>query len=242
MLLVLSDLGLCRDNPKISRACEKWIRAFSKEDGGFGIDNSKRSHLCTTGNTARALVKLGYDEHPRVRSAFEWMVRNSAEKGGWSCFGSGRNLDSWEPMSAFAAYPREKWTKGMKEVVERGAEYYLERELHVQGDHYEPWYRTHYPAHYYYDMLVGLDFMTSLGYGADKRLGHAVEWLKKKRRDDGRWNLDAVHPDVEGGMGDWYRRHPKHMPTPFSLEPAGGPSKIITLRAMRVMQRLEVGR
>jgi len=239
MLLILSDLGLTKSDRRIAKACELWIKAFAKPDGGFGSDGAKSSHLCVVGNTARALVKFGYADHPKVKSSFEWMVKNSAEKGGWSCYGSGRNLDSWEPLSAFAIYPRQKWTKGMKQVVEKGAEFFLERELHVQGDHYEPWYRFHYPVHYYYDLLVGLDFMTALGYGNDKRLGHAVGVLKKKRRPDGKWNLDAVHPDVEGGMAEWYAKHPKHAPTPFALEKVGEPSKMITLRALRVLRRLD---
>ena len=181
MLLVLSDLGVTKSDPGIEKACALWIDAFAKEDGGFGADGSKRSHLCIVGNTARALVKFGYEDHPKVRSAFEWMVKNADEKGGWSCFGSGRNLDSWEPMSAFAVYPRQKWTRGMKRTVEKGAEFFLERELHVQGGHYAPWYRFHYPVHYYYDLLVGLDFMTALGHGGDRRLAHAAAALKKKR-------------------------------------------------------------
>ncbi len=238
MLLILSDLGLRKEDPRIARCCELWIRAFSKDDGGFGADGAGRSHLCIVGNTARALVKFGYSGHPRVRSAFDWMVKNSAEKGGWSCFGSGRNLDSWEPMSAFAALPREKWTRGMKQAVEKGAEFYLEREMHRQGEHYEPWYRAHYPVHYYYDLLVGLDFMTALGYGGDRRLAHAVDWLKKRRRPDGRWNLDGVHPDVEGGMSEWYDSHPRSRPAPFALEEVGEPSKMVTLRAMQVLLRL----
>ncbi len=238
MLLILSDLGLTKEDPRLTRACDLWIRRFAKADGGFGADGSSRSHLCIVGNTARALAKFGYAEHPKVKSAFRWMVDNQAEKGGWSCFGSGRNLDSWEPMSAFASYPRQKWTKSIKNAVEKGAGFYLERELHRQGDHYEPWYRFHYPVHYYYDLLVGLDFMTALGYGGDKRLDHAVAVLKKKRRADGRWNLDAIHPDVEGGMADWYAKHPKHAPTPFALERAGEPSKMITFRASLVLKRL----
>ncbi len=242
MLLVLSDLGLSKSDPKIAKACELWIRAFAKQDGGFGADNSKSSHLCIVGNTARALAKFGYVDHPKVRNAFEWMVKNSATKGGWSCFGSGRNLDSWEPLSAFAVYPKQKWTKSMRAVVERGAEFYLERELHIQGGHYEPWYRFHYPEHYYYDLLVGLDFMTALGYGSDRRLSHAIDVLKKKRGSDGRWNLDAIHPDVEGKMAEWYAKHPRYAPTPFSFEEVGRPSKMITLRALTVMDRLGDGR
>ncbi|MGH2638920.1 MAG: hypothetical protein ACRDF4_06525 [Rhabdochlamydiaceae bacterium] len=79
----------------------------------------------------------------------------------------------------------------MKQAVDKGAEFFLERE-HKQGDRYEPWYRFHYPFHYYYDLLVGLDFMTALGYTSDKRLEFAISLLKKKKRPDGRWNLDKI--------------------------------------------------
>ncbi len=239
MLLILSDLGLTKANAKVAKACELWIRRFAKKDGGFGSERWNKGHLCTVGNTARALVKFGYADHPKVKSAFEWMVKNRAKKGGWSCFGSGRNLDSWEPMSAFAAYPKQKWTRSMKQSVEMRAQFFLERELHKQGSRYRPWYRFHYPVHYYYDILVGLDFMTALGYGEDRRLRFALSLLRKKRRRDGRWLLDAIHPDVEGGMAEWFKKHPKEAPAPFALEKPGEPSKVITLKAMLVLDRVQ---
>jgi hypothetical protein len=238
MLLILSDLGLTKADPRIARACELWIKSFAKKDGGFGMDGAKSGHLCITGNTARALVKFGYEDHPRVKRAFEWLVDNQSKLGGWSCFLSGRNLDSWEPLSAFTVYPKQKWTKSMQSAAEKGAEFFLERELHKQGAHYEPWYRFHYPVHYYYDLLVGLDFMTALGYSSDKRLAYAVALLKKKRLENGTWKLDAVHPDVEGPVATWMAKHPKLAPTPFSLEQAGEPSKMITLKALIVLKRL----
>lgn len=237
MLLILSDLGLTREDPRIATACEQWIERFATPDGGFD-EGADTGHLCIVGNTTRALVQFGYVDHPRVRSAFEWLVDHRARLGGWSCFGSGRNLDSWEGLSAFAVYPRQKWTAGMVRAVEDGAEFFLQRELHKQGDRYEPWYRFHYPVHYYYDLLVGLDVLTALGYGDDPRLAYALSHLRKKRRPDGRWNLDAVHPDVEGKIAEWYAKHP---PTPFALETPGAPSKMITLRALRVLRRVEEG-
>src|SRR5688572_10791841 len=112
MLLILCDLGLTKEDPRIATACDLWIKRFAREDGGFN-EGSKKGHLCVVGNTARALVRFGYVDHPNVSSAFEWLVVSRDKNGGWSCFGSGRNLDSWEPMSAFAVYPRQKWTEGM---------------------------------------------------------------------------------------------------------------------------------
>ena len=130
----------------------------------------------------------------------------------------------------------------MKGAVEKGAEFYLKKSMDQQGARYEPWYRFHYPVHYFYDILVGLDFMTTLGYGGDKRLAHAIELMNAKKvtapGGGDAWNLDSVHPDVEGGTAEWYVKHPNQAPTPFALEKAGRPSKMMTLRALTVLKRV----
>lgn len=236
MLLVLADLGLTRKEPQIEGACELWIQRFSKRDGGFGTEQMEGSELCLVGNTARALVQFGYGDDPRVRGAFDWLVREQKEDGGWHCWSRRGVLDGWEGLSAFAAHPRQKWARGVKEAVERGAEFFLERRLYRQGSRYGPWFRFHYPIHYYYDLLVGLDVLTALGYGGDPRLGYALKVLREKRRPDGRWALDAVHPDVEGSYVEWYKKDP---PSPLALERVGEPSKMITLKALRVAKRVE---
>jgi len=239
MLLILSDLGLTKDEPRIEKACRGWMKRFGMKDGGFNDEpHDKVGHLCITGNTARAMIKFGYVDHPRVRRAFEWLVKNQAEGGGWDCFHRRGTLDSWEPLSAFAVYPRERWTRSMKLAVERGAEFFLKRQLHRQGSRYEPWYRFHYPIHYYYDLLVGLDFMTALGYSNDKRLGYAISLLSEKRRTDGRWNLDAINPEAESPQGKWNKSHPNEASIPFALEEVGKPSKWITLTAEKVLKRV----
>lgn len=240
MLLTLSDLGVSRSDPGIEKACSLWMDRFFKADGGFNADGAtKKSEHCLTGNTARALVKFGYADEPRVRSAFEWLVRTQLKNGGWHCWAFSGTIDAWEGLSAFAVYPRQKWTRSMKNAVERGCEFYLGRELCKQGASYEPWFRFHFPYHYYYDLLVGLDFLTALGHIDDKRLGLAVSHLKKKRRKDGRWNLDAVHPDVDnnGKFPRWWEEY-KGRFHPFALEEVGRPSKMITLRALTVLKRL----
>lgn len=239
MLLILSDLGVTRELPWVAKSAELWRDRYARKDGGFDTPGSEKSELCLTGNTARGLVKFGYQEDPLVRRAFEWLVTNQKPNGGWHCFGKNGVIDGWEGMSAFAVYPRQKWTRSMKAAVDRGCEYYLERRLLRQGGKYDPWYRLHFPYHYYYDVLVGLEFITRLGRGDDPRAKLAVRLLKSKRMKDGRWKMDAVHPDYlnDGRMPKWWDRY-KHRLTPFSLEPAGEPSKMITLRALRVLKTL----
>ncbi len=244
-LLALSDLGVTRAVPEVRASCELWMDRSPLTGGGVGGFSNGHGHHCYTGNMARALIRLGYADDPRVRKALDWLVDTAHPKGGWTCwsFGDGpsqsRTLDSWEGLSAFAAYPRSKWTPAMKGCVERAAEFYLERELHRQGERYPPWYRFHWPNHYYYDLLVGLDLLTALGYGSDRRLRYALERLRKKRRPDGRWNLDAVHPDVGAKAARWFTDHPKQRPQPLAFETPRQPSKMITLRALAVLSRLD---
>ena len=240
MLLILSDLGVNRELPWVAESAEMWRDAYSRPDGGFDQPGSEKSELCLVGNTARALVKFGYQDDPRVKSAFEWLVRNQKPNGGWHCWGKNGVIDGWEGMSAFAAYPRQKWTRSMKEAVERGLEFYLERRLLRQGGRYDPWFRLHFPYQYYFDVLVGLEFVTALGRGDDPRAAAAVKTLKGKRRRDGRWLMDAVHPDYlnAGKLPRWWPKY-SHRLRPFSLEKAGAPSKMITLRALRVLRSLD---
>jgi len=239
MMLVLSDLALTREDPAVRDACEYWMEQMAARNGGLGGNSKGTPHYCVSANMARAAIKFGYVDDSRVRHTLDWLVEIADPKGGWSCFGLSRNLDSWEAMSAFAAYPKGKWTSTMRECVAKGAEYFLSRELHRQGSRYAPWYRTHYPVHYYYDLLVGLDFMTGLGYGGDPRLRYATEWLCSRRRPDGAWNLDAVHPDVGPAMLRWYKERPSQRPIPFALETVGQASKMITLTAMKTLAAID---
>jgi hypothetical protein len=243
-MLALSDLGATREIPEVEASCEYWMTK-TPLNGSSGMVNGRRAplqHLCYTGNMARALIRFGYGGDPRVRRGLDWLVKTAHPSGGWSCWnfgdgpGKGRNLDGWEGLSAFAPYPRAKWTPAMKACVERGAEFFLDRELHDPAARYEPRYRLHWPVHYFYDILVGLDLLTALGYGDDPRLGFALDVLNKKRRADGRWNLDAVHPD-DPGYEKWFEEHPEKRFIPMSFEKVGRPSKMVTFRALAVLSR-----
>jgi hypothetical protein len=237
-MLALSDLAVDRTEPRVRRSCELWMERFALRGGGVGGNSKGTGHHCVVGNMTRALLRMGYVDDPRIPRSLEWLVATADPKGGWSCFGRGRNLDSWEGLSAFAAYPRARWTTAMRGTVERAAEFFLERELHRQGDRYPPWYRFHHPVHYYYDVLVGLDLLTSLGYSDDPRLRFALDLLRRKQRKDGRWNLDAVHPDVEGAIARRFDRHPSQRPIPLRLEAPGAPSKLVTLTGWNVLSRV----
>ena len=232
--LVLSDLGMTKDDARVRRTAEQF---FSKWLDDSTEANIFKDEVCIVGNAARMLTRFGYGDDPRVKRLFERLVEDQKEDGGWHCFESKTGtLDCWEGLAAYAALPRPMWTAKIKASAERGAEFYLERKLSEEdGKKYLPWFRFHYPIHYYYDLLVGLDVTTRLGHGGDRRLRPALELLKKKRRADGTWLLDKLHPDLGAGAQYVMRKKPK----PLALEAEGKPSKWITLTALRVLKRVE---
>ena len=235
--LVLIDLGLTAKNDQVLKACRLLDDRYLKNEENF--------HLCMTSNIARAFIRGGFDEGGHLSRALDWIVAEQKEDGGWHCFGSPKGtLDCWEPLSVFVALPRSRWNRRIKYSAERGAEFYLERKLFREGPRkYSPWFRFHYPIHYYYDMLVGLEVLTSLGYGDDPRMKYALEFLRKKRTPDGKWLLDAIHPDLSADHPvEDYSSSPPWEPfpaIPWGLEEVGKPSKNITLRALRVLKRVE---
>ena len=236
-LIVLADLGMTSGDERVRKPCELFLDQYHREDGGFDDPRAETSEHCITGNLTRTLIFCGYEDHPHVRSALDQLVATQKGDGGWHCFAGETKgtLDCWEGLSAFAAFPRQKWSRSIKRSAERGAEFYLQRGLSREGPgRYLPWFRFHYPVHYFYDVLVGLDVITRLGYGDDKRLRPALSLLREKRRRDGTWALDKAHPDIGRGAG--YRMGKKRV-TPLALEGAGEPSKWITLTALGVLQR-----
>ncbi|MGB6501267.1 MAG: hypothetical protein WBG19_07710 [Thermoplasmata archaeon] len=230
-LLVLAELGVSGRDRRIQRAVHLFERRMGGPKGGFG---GRGSELCFTGNAARMLSQFGYLEDPHLRDSLAWLVRRQKPDGGWHCWTSRTGtLDCWEALSAFAAVPPALRTPAIVRSIERGAEFYLSRGLLREGRRpYAPWFRLHFPVHYYYDLLVGLDVLTALGYGRDRRLRGPLDRLEAMRRPDGRWNVDAAHPDL--GETTYSPRAPVY---PFVLERPGEPSRWITTKALTVLRR-----
>ena len=234
MALVLSDLGLTKATPQIRKAANLFFREWMPLPS---MENIFNDEVCIVGNTARMLTRFGYADDHRVRKLFDRLVEDQKEDGGWHCFKSDTGtLDCWEAMAAYAALPRQKRTRSIGRSIERGAEFYLERRLFDEGgETYAPWLRFHYPNHYYYDILVGMDVLARLGYAGDRRLKPALKILDDKQLPGGAWALDRVHPDLGPGAKYSLRKKPKR----FSLESEGKPSKWITLKALTVRKRVE---
>ena len=236
--IVLADLGMTRADPRIRRTAEMILRRWS----GRGGDLSGRTgEICVTGNAVRTLIRFGYLDHPSVQRSIRWILRTQKPDGGWHCFPSRTGtLDGWEGLAAFGEIPEESRDGPIRRSIERGAEFYLKRHLMKEGrDRYPPWFRIHYPNHYYYDLLVGLRVLTRLGYGGDRRLAPAIRWLLSKRLRDGAWPLEDAHPDFDE-FAEIAKYKAGGLVFPMTFEPLGQASQWVTVDALSILARSNV--
>ena len=85
----------------------------------------------------------------------------------------------------------------------------------------QEWTEISFPTRWHYDILWGLDYLRRSGAPPDERMAEAIDLVRKKRNDHGRWPLENPHPG----------------PVHFEMEGrAGEPSRWNTLRALRVLR------
>jgi prenyltransferase/squalene oxidase-like repeat protein len=234
--IVLADLGMTRSDPRIRRTAELIMSRWGAKNGDLSGGSGE---ICVTGNAVRTLVRFGFLNHPVVQRSIDWIVRAQKADGGWHCFPSRTGtLDGWEGLAAFAEIPEDERDEAVRRAIARGAEFYLRHHLMDEGRvRYRPWFRIHYPNHYFYDILVGLHILTRLGYGADRRLARALRWLRGKQRPDGSWALDAAHPDFDARLAGY--RYDEVM-YPMMLEQLNEPSRWATVEALSVLAHADV--
>jgi hypothetical protein len=107
----------------------------------------------------------------------------------------------------------------------RGQEYLHERRLYRSrstGQVINPaWTQVSFPTRWHYDILWGLDYLRRAGVQPDERMAEAIDLMRKKCDEHGRWPLENPHPG----------------PVHFEMEgSAGEPSRWNTLRALRVLR------
>src|SRR5207245_7255568 len=100
-LVVLADLGVSGEDPRVRNCAEHLMSLHNVDDGGFSLRQRKppveikgwqfQPHICLTGNMVRTLGKLGYAKDARVRKAMDWLVTMQLPDGGWNCSPPGKH-------------------------------------------------------------------------------------------------------------------------------------------------------
>lgn len=237
VLMLLRDMGLDPASDPARRAIDlvrdrvTWRGCGPEEcDSNRFFDGEVEP--CINGQVAAVGAYFGQD----VRRLITRLLAEQLPDGGWNCeAANGSTRSSFNTticvLEALLAY--ERLIGGSRETVEarlRGQEYLLDRRLFrrrstgeiIERDRKSGCNWTHFafPTWWHYDVLRGLEYLSSAGVAYDERVADAIELVESKRDDNGLWPLETKYPGV--------------MPVEVD-EGEGHASRWNTLRALRVL-------
>jgi hypothetical protein len=163
------------------------------------------------------------------------LLSEQLDDGGWNCEAPPSNRSSFHSticvLEGLVGYEKARGaTAGVTAARAKAQDYFLERRMLrslTSGAVIDRrWTRFSFPTVWHYDVLRGLDALRKAGLTPDERLAEAVELVKQRRHQNGRWPLGALHPD--------------RTRIPLELETGvGKASRWNTLRALRVLDWYE---
>jgi hypothetical protein len=253
-LIFLDQLGADPNDERVQAACAYVLAHSLASTGGFGASGkagiappppSAVIH-CLNGNLLRALIGFGWLGDERVQGAIEWEARAITGVGmerwlasgtcgpGFACAANEREPCAWGAIKALlglARIPPTNRSSLVDQAIGTGVAFLLSRDPAVADypmgwGNTRPsgsWFRLGFPSGYVADVLQVLEALTELGYGGDPRLDGAISWLLTKQDDRGRWRNEYAYNGK----------------TWVDFERQGQPSKWVTLRACRVLRRLD---
>ena len=243
VLMLLRDLGLDPASEPARRAVGRvrdgvtWKGCGPPQCAGNPFFAGE-DEPCINGQVAAVGAYFGQD----VRAIVDRLLAEQLPDGGWNCEaanGSTRSSFNTTICVLEALLEHERRAGGGSRLTEarlRGQEYLLERRLFRRrstGEVIERdrkggavWTRFAFPTWWHYDVLRGLEYLRSAGAAPDGRVAEAVGLVASKRGGDGRWALETRYPGV----------------LPVELDGGeGGPSRWVTLRALRVLSWYSAG-
>jgi hypothetical protein len=226
-LTLLKNLGADPAGEKVRRAINlvQDRIAWWRLDGRPFFDGE--TEACINGRILAAGAYFGAD----VDRLLKRLLSEQLDDGGWNCEAPPSTRSSFHStICVLEGLLEYEMTRGATTAVtdarHRGHEYLLGRRMFrslTSGEVIDrSWTRFSFPTVWYYDVLRGLDYLRSAGVEPDERAAEAVELVKKRRHQNGRWPMNALRPD--------------RTRVPLDMEiRIGSASRWNTLRALRVL-------
>lgn len=212
-----------------------WLAGRGRLDRVTTIDGLVRRCASMEGNALAACSRLGLATDERVAALARHLVDWQWPDGGWNCDprASGRRSsfhESLPPMWGLTEYARATGAAWAQDAAESTAELLLQHRIYRSrrdGDVIDRrWLEPRYPPYWHYDVLQALVILARMGRARDPRASEAVEHVSTLRDPDGTWRP----------RGYWWSP-PGAARTPEIVDwDRGGPSEMLTLNALRVLQ------
>ncbi|MFN2236509.1 MAG: nitrogen fixation protein NifH [Anaerolineales bacterium] len=235
---------------RIEKACQYLLEHALTPNGQFGTSGTPSSTVdCLQGNLLAAMLDLGFED-PRLEKAFEWMARSLTGEGvapledkkaplryyagkcgpGFACGANNKLPCAWgavKVMLAFGKLPKQQRSDLVERAIQRGVDFLLSVDpadaAYPTGWTDKPsgnWWKFGFPVFYVTDLLQNVEALLRLGYGKDPRLSNALNPIREKQDQNGRWALEY---DYAGKT--WVEFGKKRQP-----------NKWVTLRALWVLK------
>ena len=229
-MLLLRDLGLEATNRPARKACRLLLDRGLQRDGGINYGWRGRSETCITGMVLSILAYFRCDD-PRLDTIAMHLLGAQMADGGWNCrrpagathASMHTTISVLEGLRLLELH-RTRDVDALRAAQRRGREFLLVHRLfrsHRTGSIIRSDFtRFVFPPRWHYDILRALDYFQAVDAPRDPRLAEAIDIVRTRQREDGRWSLQYSY------KGKTY----------FQLERIGMPSRWNTLRALRVLK------
>jgi hypothetical protein len=240
-LIFLDQLGADPRDRRVRAGCRYVLEHAQASNGGFGWQPTPSTVVhCLNGNLLRALLGFGWLDDRRVKDAIAWEGGAITGEGverwhpwatsgpGFGCGINGKLPCAWGAIKALrglARIPPRRRTPLVRRAIGIGTGFLLSRDPAVADYPTDTkvspsWFKLGFPSGYVADILQNLEVLAELGHARDPRLTAAIDAVLSKQDRTGRWKNRYAYNGKTWG----------------DIEPQGGPSKWVTLRACTVLR------
>jgi hypothetical protein len=237
-LLDLRNLYLPPNNEVVQETIELVLKNYLADDGGIrlGPSTSQRSDVCVNGMFLNYASYFKTSEK-KLQSIVDSILNEIMPDGGFNCrtTRSGAKHSSLhstisvlEGFSEFQKAGHNYRKKEFLSALKSSIEFILLHQLFLSDRTgkiiNKDFLKLSYPCRWKYDILRAMDYFQYAGIEWDDRMKPAIDVLKTRQNNEGSWNMPAAHPGQ----------------VHVNMEKAGKPSRLNTLRVLRVMKHFKI--
>ncbi|MCU0521751.1 MAG: hypothetical protein MUF84_13800 [Anaerolineae bacterium] len=209
--------GFTREDPSAARAAE-YLFSCQTEEGDIRGMLANQVAAYYTGAILSLLIKVGYEDDPRIEMGFRWLLSRRQEDLGWSEALITRDLDREtlyrltsqveEPVDlnrsrpfshnstgmvlrAFAAHSMYRRSEAARTAAGLLKSRFFQPDRNTSYQAASYWVKFQYPF-WWNNLVAALDSVSLIDPSRDEKMEEALRWLTDHQAEDGLWNASYV--------------------------------------------------